>query len=85
MDERDIQRITASRGELAERIADAVHEDGSTDPMEGLRLNRSSQPTERVHGVSKPSLCVIAQGAKEVYLGDGTYLYDSGRYLLVTV
>jgi AraC-like DNA-binding protein len=77
--------MTESRVELAERIAAVVREEGFVEPVDGLRLNRSSQPTDRVHGVSRPSLCVIAQGAKEVYLGDGRYLYDSGRYLLATV
>jgi len=85
MSERNMQRIRDSRKELAERIAGAVRDDGFTEPMEGLRLNRSSQPTGRVHGVSRPSLCVIAQGAKEIYLGDGRYLYDTGHYLLATV
>ena len=85
MNERDLARIDASRAELAERIGTVVREDGFREPMEGLRLNRGSQPTARVHGVSKPALCVIAQGAKEVYLGDGVYHYDPGRYLLATV
>jgi hypothetical protein len=64
MNERDRQRLTESRDELAERIAAVVSEDGFVEPVDGLRLNRASQPTERVHGVSRPSLCVIAQWAK---------------------
>jgi len=85
MNEYDNQRLQISRKELAERIAGAVHEDGFTEPMNGLRLNKGLQPTLRVHGVSKPALCIIAQGAKEIYLGDGRYLYNSENYLLATV
>ena len=33
----------------------------------------------------KPSFCVIAQGSKEVLLGDSRYLYDSSHYLISTV
>ncbi len=74
-----------NREELAERIARAVPEDGGVEPLTGLHLFRSSTPTEPLHGVSKPSLCVIAQGSKEVLLGDSRYRYDPAHYLLATV
>jgi AraC-like DNA-binding protein len=35
--------------------------------------------------VLKPSLCVIAQGSKEVLLGDSRYRYDPSHYLLATI
>jgi hypothetical protein len=53
----------ASRDELVERIARAIREDGTVEPLEGLRLRRASSPTELGHGVSYPALCVIAQGS----------------------
>src|SRR5687768_18591955 len=71
--------------ELAERIVRALPEDGEVEPLKGLHLFRSSTPTERLHGVSKPSFCVIAQGSKEVMLGDSRYRYDPAHYLLATV
>lgn len=73
------------RRELAQRIANAVGADGATEPIPGLFLTRSSRPTERVHGVSKPCFCVIAQGKKEVYLGSSRFQYDAEHYLLATV
>jgi AraC-like DNA-binding protein len=79
------QRDLAGREELVERIARVVRDDGIVDPIPGLRLTRASQPTDRIHGVSKPSLCVIAQGAKEIYIGDSRYRYDPGHYLLATI
>lgn len=83
--ERGTHRTYAYQQELAERIARAITEDGSIEPMNGLRLNRYSTPTEPFHGVSQPSLCVIAQGSKEVLLGDSLYRYDPAHYLLATV
>lgn len=83
--ERGTHRAYIYREELAERIARAVPEDGAVDPLKGLRLNRFSTPTEPLHGVSKPSFCVIAQGSKEVLLGDSRYRYDPAHYLLATV
>lgn len=74
-----------SAGEgLAQCIARAVAEDGRVEAMPGLFLQRISSPYEPLHSVSDPAFCVIAQGSKEVFLGDERYVYDSGRYLLVT-
>src|SRR6185369_418374 len=73
------------REELADRIARAIPEDGAIEPLKGLHLNRSSTPTEPLHGVTRPSFCVIAQGSKEVLLGDSRYRYDPAHYLLATV
>src|SRR5690348_6129392 len=70
MNERVEQRNSVNRAELAERIASVVREDGVVQPMPGLYLTRNSQPGRRVYGVTIPSLCVIAQGAKEIYIGE---------------
>jgi AraC-like DNA-binding protein len=82
--EREVNRAQASREELAERIARAVREDGTVEPLEGLRLRRESSPTELGHSVSFPALCVVAQGSKEVLLGDDRYRYDPAHYLITT-
>ena len=82
--EHEAHRVQASRDELVERIARAIREDGTVEPLEGLHLNRSSSPTELGHGVSYPALCVIAQGNKEILLGDNRYRYDPAHYLITT-
>src|SRR6266496_5962036 len=83
--EYEAQRAQANRAELVSRIARAIREDGRVEPLQGLYLNRVSSPTEPVHGVSDPSFCVIAQGSKEVFLGEERYQYDPAHYLLTTV
>ena len=82
--EREVHRAQASRDELAERIARAVREDGTVEPLEGVQLRRASSTTELGHSVSFPALCVVAQGSKEVLLGDHRYRYDPAHYLIVT-
>lgn len=82
--EREIQRAQAGRDELVERIARALRQDGRVEPLQGLRLHRESSSKELVHGVSNPAFCVIAQGSKEVFLGDDRYQYDPMHYLLAT-
>lgn len=83
--EREAQRAHAHRAELVERIARAIRWDGTTQPLQGLYLSRSSVPLEPLHSVLEPSLCVIAQGSKEVLLGESRYQYDPLHYLLATV
>jgi AraC-like DNA-binding protein len=83
--EYEAQRAQANRQELVARIARAMREDGRIEPLNGLYLNRVSWPTEPVHGVSDPSFCVIAQGSKEVFVGEDRYQYDPAHYLLTTV
>ncbi len=83
--EREAQQMQANRAELVERIMRAVAEDGVVQPLAGVHLARLSSPLERVHGVLEPSLCVIAQGSKEVFLGDTRYQYDPFNYLLSTI
>lgn len=83
--ERAAQRVQANREELVERIARAVREDGTVQPLAGLHLNRLSSPKEPLHGVTRPSFCVIAQGSKEILLSDSRYRYDPYHYLLATV
>jgi AraC-like DNA-binding protein len=79
------RRAYACREELAERIARAVPEDGRVEPLKGLYLHRSSTTTDALHGSSEPAFCVIAQGSKQVWLGDSVYRYDPAHYLLATV
>jgi AraC-like DNA-binding protein len=83
--EREARRAAAINEELVERIARAIRHDGTVEPLRGLHLNRWSSPTDHAHGVSLPAFCVIAQGSKEVYLGEDHFRYDDGHYLLATV
>lgn len=62
-------------------VADGMH--ASAIPR--LSLVRSSTPTEAVPAVYKPSLCIIAQGRKQVELGGRSYRYDPAKYLAVSV
>ena len=81
----EVQRAQVNRQELVERVAQAIREDGRVEPLNGLYLYRSSSRAELVHGVSTPAFCVIAQGSKEVFLGEERYQYDPAHYLLTTV
>ena len=83
--EREAQRVRADREELVERIARAMREDGTTQPLHGFYLYRYTSPLKQIHGVITPSVCIIAQGSKEVLQGESRYQYDPWHYLLATV
>jgi AraC-like DNA-binding protein len=78
-------RIQANREELVERIIRIVPADGVVEPLKGLFLARASVPRKRVHSVVKPSFCVIAQGSKEILLGDSRFVYNIYHYLIATL
>ena len=80
--EREVRVAQSGREELAERVARAVRDEGILDLPGGLRLLCASSPTELGHGVSFPAFCIVAQGSKEVLLGDDLYRYDANNYLI---
>src|ERR671933_1162920 len=82
---READRAQANREELTERIAQAIRQDGTIEPLKGLHFYRTSFPSECIHSVSIPAFCAIAQGSKEVLLGSDRYQYDPMHYLLGTV
>lgn len=83
--ERDGLVVQAHRAELVERIARAIREDGTVEPLKGIHLLRFSSPNEPLHSISEPAFSVIAQGSKELYLGEEHYRYDPYHYCLGTL
>src|SRR5215207_8871930 len=78
-------RLKTGRDELVRRMTRAVPEDGLLEAFPGVVLGRFSRPTERVYSVFKPSFCIIAQGSKQMLLGEEAFRYDPGHYLISTV
>lgn len=68
--------------DLANSIAQLT-KDGELRPsaIPGLSLFRRTEPSEPITGMYEPSVCLIAQGSKQVQLGDDTYIYDASHYL----
>jgi len=72
--------------ELARLIDRHATEDGvHQTQIPRLSLIRASHPTEPLHVLHEPALCIIAQGRKRVLLGDKVYLYGRDQYLVVSV
>lgn len=72
--------------ELAVAIERHTGTDGDhPTSVPGLGLYRASFPTEQNASIYEPCLCVVGQGAKEVFVGDEPYRYDPSHSLLVSV
>ena len=71
---------------LAESIARWTDQgDQLETAIPGLGFFRRDEPTQPASGMYEPSLCLIAQGAKRVLLGDDTYVYDADHFLITSV
>jgi hypothetical protein len=71
--------------ELASLIETNTRIDGSfPTPIPGLHLSRYSSPTQPGQGVRCPTLAIVAQGTKQIMLGNEAFSYDSGHYVVVS-
>ncbi|BAN47945.1 AraC family transcriptional regulator [Metapseudomonas resinovorans] len=78
--------IARRRAELAKTIQRFAPEYGVYQTaIPPLHFIRSDAPTDTIHTVHKPGLCIIAQGRKEVRLWNESYVYDPLNYLVVSV
>ncbi|WP_117193574.1 AraC family transcriptional regulator [Rhizobium terrae] len=72
--------------QLARLIAQNTDGDGVFETaIPRLSVIRMSNPTEPLHALHQPAICIIAQGAKQVMLADEIFRYSPGQYLVVSV
>ncbi len=53
-------------------------------PVPGLTTIRSTAPGGPVHAISRPLVCLVLQGGKQVAMGTETFTFDAGQSLLIT-
>jgi AraC-like DNA-binding protein len=83
-------RLEISDAEAVSVLAQAVGRFAQTDgdyttAIPALTLHRRGAPTEPLHCIYSLGLGVIAQGAKQVMLGDEVINYSPGRSMLTTI
>jgi AraC-like DNA-binding protein len=87
---RELNGATASEPplpRLGRLIAAYAPHDGSFDlripGLHAIRISRTNR--ESVHALRSASLCIAAQGAKTVIVGQGMYEYDASRMIVFSV
>jgi AraC-like DNA-binding protein len=79
-------RIDQLKDELAKLIERYSGKDGvHSTAIPSLFFIHRSNVTSPKHGVYRPSLCIIVQGAKEVLLGQERFRYGPADYLVSSV
>lgn len=53
-------------------------------PIPGLATIRSPSPSGLVHAISRPLVCLVLQGSKQVAMGPQTFAFGAGESLLIT-
>jgi AraC-like DNA-binding protein len=53
--------------------------------LPGVRLIRASSPTVPMPVIYEPTVCLVAQGVKQAWLGTTAYRYDPAHYLVASV
>ena len=72
--------------ELAETIARYAEKDGVHETaVPRLSIVRISKPSEPMHGVHKAAICLVAQGRKQLIVGDEVFRYEPSQQLLVSL
>ncbi|MCL2761508.1 MAG: AraC family transcriptional regulator [Desulfuromonadales bacterium] len=71
---------------LADSIAQLTKKkEQLTTKVPGLTLYRQNGLTGAASGMYEPSICLVVQGSKGVFLGENLYIYDTTNYLITAV
>src|SRR6266704_20058 len=74
------------RAELAGKIASLIgDEENRITEIPGVSLHRRTAPTPPCRTTYHPGIIVVAQGSKQVNLGQKSFIYDEAHYLLTAV
>lgn len=78
-------RLQETQALLRQTLEEIQPEDGNLHINERLGVFRRSEVSEVFHGESSLALCMIAEGAKQMLLGDEVYRYDKYHYLITAM
>lgn len=76
---RDLKELAETIARYAER--DGVHETA----VPRVSVVRISRPSEPMHAVHKAAICLVAQGRKQLIVGDEVFRYEPSQQLLVSL
>jgi AraC-like DNA-binding protein len=75
-----------SLNDLAALVGQYTDQDGiAATAIPRVSLIRTSRPSAPIHALQEPALCIVAQGRKQVILGDQVHFYGGAKFLVVSV
>lgn len=63
----------------------AINEGINNTGIQGVEIFKISTPFARINAVLPASICIMAQGSKNLYLGEQKYTYNENSYLIGTI
>ncbi|MBD0787295.1 AraC family transcriptional regulator [Vibrio sp. Y2-5] len=72
-------------GSLIEKWTRTSNQFGNHTSIPGLRLSHWEAPTPPTSYTHNASICLIAQGKKQVLLGEDSFIYDANHFLISSV
>lgn len=82
----DMEHISVTQALLAQRISLTAGRTGDfSTAMASLSFFRRDEPTQPDVCLVEPSVLLVVQGKKQMLLGDDTYIYDAGRFLITSL
>src|SRR5690606_24349994 len=83
---REFKSDTSRQAEMASLIRQLAPREGHTKSLlGGVRLVRADHPLGRTPVIYEPSIVIVCQGHKRVYLANQVYHYDAQHYLVLSV
>ena len=78
--------LIAEQNKLLSKIELLTRKELNPDiAIPGLRVYRKVEPTGPARYTHQPSVCLIAQGAKEIILGNDALYYDQNHFLVTSI
>ena len=77
--------MEAHRAEFIQRLSETAKQEGCTFIAENLKVYRHDGPNSPTHGLFTASICLVAQGAKNMQLGGELFRYDSENFILASL
>lgn len=81
----EAHRLKQSQLEFQQVLKDLLPTDGNSEVSNAIMAFRRADASEVNHGESSLALCMIAEGSKQVLLGDQVYTYDKDRYFITSM
>ncbi len=78
--------LSTAKNRLLERIEFWLgHTEGDAQAIPGLWMYKFEEPSDRISVIQYPSVCLIGQGSKQIFLGKETLHYDRDHYLVTSI
>ena len=78
-------RLLQNQRTFRDLLGELLPEDGNVQISNSIMVFRRSDSSDVHHGESSLAFCMIAEGAKQILLGDRVFTYDKNHYFITSM